>query len=262
MMKFSVEIRKQALEIYLRCNSSYTLFYEKWLEMHQDGPFPGRKYMSRLLLKFRETGSVLDRIRKRSRPSRNEENVVFVGAYFQSQLGTSLRGFIKEGHLDISISTLRTILKDDLHFKAYKSRKFHHLNGEDDFIQRYQMSIMFRDYINNDPTFLSKIVWTDECYMKLNGVINSNNVCWWSSENPHIILEKSQNSHAIMVFVGFTRYGPIGPWFSDELSTNLNSSRSNMNSVSGPSFNELLETKVVPQLKEFSPDDQFEQLFF
>ena len=67
--------------------------------------------------------------------------------------------------------------------------------------------------ISNDPTFLSKVIWTDECYLKLNGTSNSHNIRWWTRENPHIYLEKSLNAEGVMVFMGLSVYGPIGPFF-------------------------------------------------
>ena len=261
-MRISLDQRKRALEIYMRSDLSFTLFITNWQSLFGNEPYPNRKFMSRLVKKFRETGSVGDRKRNRTCTVRSESNVVSVGAYFQNNKGTSLRGFIKETHIDISISSLRNILKKDLKFKCYKSRRFHHLNGVDDYEARYNMCLAFREAQRNDPTFLSRIVWTDECYMKLNGVMNTSNICWWASENPHIIAEKSQNSCAVMVFVGFTRYGPIGPWFFDDLQFNNSRHTKNKNSVSGESFKELLETKIIPELRAIFPEDIFNELLF
>ena len=44
---------------------------------------------------------------------------------------------------------------------------------------------------------------------------------YWAPENPHYIVEKSLNASGLMVFIGITTYGPIGPFFFDELESNI-----------------------------------------
>ena len=119
-MRISLDQRKRALEIYMRSDLSFTLFITNWQSLFGNEPYPNRKFMSRLVKKFRETGSVGDRKRNRTCTVRSESNVVSVGAYFQNNKGTSLRGFIKETHIDISISSpefipeLRAIFPEDI----------------------------------------------------------------------------------------------------------------------------------------------------
>ena len=198
--------------------------------------------------------------RKAQRPCRQRNIVTDISAFFRTNPGTSLRHFIQEENPGISLSTLRLILKNDLGLKAYKCRKFHGLHGQSDFQQRYTMAKMFLELLKTDSTVPSKIIWTDECFMKLNGVRNHNNIYWWATENPHIYVEKSLNAKGVMVFVGLTSLGPIGPYFFDELNTNLN--KTNQNSVSGASYHELLLTKVIPELQELFSADILKTLIY
>lgn len=97
-------------------------------------------------------------------------------------------------------------------------------------------------------------------FFKLNGTQNTYNIRYWAAENPHHFVERSLNATGVMVFMGITSYGPIGPFFFDELETNALSSKKN--SVSGPSYKELLIKKVIPELQEMFPPDILSQLIF
>ena len=252
-MKVSVNKRIRALELYLRTDGSFETFKEKWRTLYEGDEHPNRKYMQRLLSKFRQHGHVKDVKRERQRPCRHNDIITDISTFFRINPGTSLRQFIDEENPGISLSTLRLILKNDLGLRAYKCRKFHALHGQTDFNQRYHMSKMVLDRLQNDSSMLSKIIWTDECFIKLNGVRNHRNIYWWTNENPHIYVEKSLNAKGVMVFVGLTAFGPIGPFFFDELRANLN--KANKNSVSGESYHDLLETKIMPELQELFSSD-------
>ena len=73
------------------------------------------------------------------------------------------------------------------------------------------------------------------------------------SENPHIFVEQQGNARGVMVYVGITSWGPIGPFFFDEMITNA--SKKNKNSVSGESYREPLVTKVIPELETTFPNN-------
>ena len=239
---------------------SFSTFISNWQTLYAGQPCPNRKYMHRLLIKFRAFGDLKNTKRSRQRPVRNNDNVTSVSAYYQLKPGTSLRNFIDEGNLDMSLSSLRNILKDDLGLKPYKCRKFHKLNGRSDFDQRYFMCKTFLESIRNDSSLLSNILWTDECFLKINGVQNHHNIYWWGSENPHIFVEQQVNAKGVMVFVGITSWGPVGPFFFDELLTN--SGKRNKNSVNGDSYTELLKTKVIPELSELFPRDVVDKFIY
>ena len=259
-MKIALNKRIRSLELYLRNNCSFTAFKAKWKILYQGELLPSRKYMQRLLKKFRMHGDLNNIKRNRKNTTRRNDIVTDISAFYQMNQGTSLRNFIREENPGISLSTLRNILREDLGLKPFKCRRFHHLHGQSDFNKRYEMCRTFLELSRSDSTLSSKIIWTDECYMKLNGIRNHHNIYWWATENPHIYVEKSLNDKGVMVFVGITAYGPIGPYFFDELRTNAG--KKNKNSVSGPSYHELLVTKVLPELKELFPQDMLNTFIF
>ena len=219
-MKISISKRIKSLELFFKSDCSYKTFASKWDFLFKRETPPNRKYMFRLLAKFRKYGTVGNVPRTRQRPCRSEEIVTDVSAYFHLNQGSSLNTFIKDGGPSISRTTVHTILRDDLGLKPYKCRKFHKLNGQSDYNQRYKMCKFLTDSIHNDSSILYNIIWTDECFIKLNDVRNYHNIYWWTKENPHIFVEQSVNAKGVMVFVAITAYGPIGPYFFDELISN------------------------------------------
>ena len=262
-MSIAISKKIRSLELYLRCNASFSKFVNQWQIRYQGEQYLNRQTLHRLLGQFRETGTLKNRKRQRNRPVRNNDTICDIGAFFELNKGMSLRGFFDEESHTLSISSLRRILKNDLGLKSYKCRRFHRLHGDDDYLQRYDMCKKVLEIFKNDPTILSKVIWTDECFLKLNGTRNHNNIHWWSSENPHIFLEKSLNASGVMVFIGISRYGPIGPFFFDELQHNLPPfTKKTKNSVSGPSYHELLTTKVIPEMKAMFPEEFFQEMIF
>ena len=259
-MGISLNKRIKALELYLRNNCSFAAFATSWERLYNQEICPNRKFMQRLLQRYRKYGNLENVKRKSNRPCRNEDTITDISAYFQINKGCSLRQFFQQESYAMSVTTLHKILTEDLGLKAYKCRKFHRLHGNSDYNDRYNMCKLFLVMIKNDSSLLSKIIWSDECFMKLNGTRNHHNIYWWASQNPHIYVEQSLNATGVMVFVGLTRYGPIGPFFFDELAEN--SGKKKKNSVSGKSYLELLVTKVIPEINDIFPKEIVDQFIF
>ena len=257
-----MDLKTRSYEVFLRSNASFTKFVANWNETYGEERHLNRKTLYRLHRKFKSTGSLENKKRNAFRPIRNNDMITDVAAYFGVYSDMTTRRFFEHESLPISLSSLKRILRDDLMLKPFKSRRFHRLQGQKDFTARYHMSKLVLDYISDDPIFLSRILWTDECFLKLNGTMNHHNIRWWASENPHRYLEKSLNATGVMVFVGISTYGPIGPFFFDELESNIKKTRQSRNSVSGPSYYELLTTKVIPELTSYYPKELFDQLIF
>ena len=56
--------------------------------------------------------------------------------------------------------------------------------------------------INEDPNFISSILWTDECSFKRSGYVNRKNFRFWGLEK-HMILKKPLIERHLNVFVAF-----------------------------------------------------------
>ena len=120
-----------------------------------------------------------------------------------------------------------------------------------------------------DPTFMGRIIWTDECYFKMNGTVNTNNLFWWGPINPHVFVEHSLNGSGVMTFLGITRFGPIGPFFFDELQSNQiitrkskTISKKTSSSVSGASYKEMFHKLIYPTLEDLFPSDELSEMFY
>ena len=211
-MRIALEKRIRSLELYIRSELSFSVFKSNWEILYGNEPHPCRKYMFNLHKKFRKYGSLTNLKRKPIRPVRTQDVITDVAAYHNCHKDMSLRSFFREESFQISQSTLRSILIDDLGYKSYKCRKFHRLN-EQDYLERYNMCKYLTKKFEKDPTFFSNLIWTDECFFKLNGTRNTHNIRFWASENPHIYEEKSQNAVGTMVFVAISAHGPVGPFF-------------------------------------------------
>ena len=115
-MKIALNKRIRSLELYLRNNCSFTAFKAKWKILYQGELLPSRKYMQRLLKKFRTHGDLNKIKRNRKNTSRRNDIVTDISAFYQMNQGTSLRNFIRDENPRISLSTLRKILREDLGF--------------------------------------------------------------------------------------------------------------------------------------------------
>jgi len=74
--------------------------------------------------------------------------------------------------------------------------------------------------LEDDPIFLSRILWTDEAKFYNNGQVNHHNHHYWSDENPHWITEiNRQIRFGINVWLGIIDIHIIGPYFFED---NLN----------------------------------------
>ena len=64
--------------------------------------------------------------------------------------------------------------------------------NEDDTDRQLEYCKWFESMMRDDKAFAGKVVWSDEAQFRLNGTVNRHNCVYWSSENPHIYLEKTR----------------------------------------------------------------------
>ena len=158
-----------------------------------------------------------------------------------------------------SRATIRRILRWDLKWKPYRPRRVHRLVKGDDR-QRYWSCHFFLEKMQADPTFVTNIIWSDECYMKLDGKIVSNNVVHWGPVNPHYTYQKSTNRTGVMVFAAISICGIVGIGFFDEMKANAN--RKKRNSVNKESYKEMLKEILLPGIAQTYPETEINSLFF
>ncbi|KAG2466422.1 MTX3 protein, partial [Polypterus senegalus] len=150
---------------------------------HPTRPPISHATVSKLLAKFRETGSVLDLPKcGRMKTVTNEETSVAVLASFSKSPQRSTRRMSLES--GISRTSLRRILATHK-WHPYKLQLLQHLN-EDDPDRRTKFAEWAKQKLEQAPQFTQKILFSDEANFYVNEV-NKQNHCYWSDINPHWI---------------------------------------------------------------------------
>ena len=255
-MRHSIQSRIYGVELYFACNENYSTFKERW---EQSSRPPSKKTMARLVQHFRAYGNVNDLKRTGRKKALDENMVSAIGAYFSLNENLSLNSFMKNIDVGVSKTTIWRTLKNDLKWKPFRPRRVHRLLDGDERIRYWCLHNFFK-IMTEQPTFINSIIWSDECSMKLNGSITTNNVVYWSSSNPHRTYQRSTNRNGVMVFAAISVLGVIGIGFFDEMGANEN--KRNKNSVNKESYQEMLQKHLLPGIDEVYPESERSSIYF
>ncbi len=199
----------------------------------------------KLVTKFKETGSVLDKPRS-GRPKTSDKTKEVVVAKIAASPRKSLRRTSME--LGVPRSTIHKILVEQK-FHPYKLQILHHLN-EDDPDRRMQMCEWFSDKLDENINFTKDLLlFSDEALFYVNGEVNRQNLRYWSPDNPHWMdPSKQQGCQKMMVWCGLWKAHVLGPFFFDE-------------HVTGETYLNMLRDKLMPQIERLDEGlpDWFQQ---
>lgn len=204
-----------------------------------------------IIKKFQKTGCI-----------NNEHNIRSYRACEEKRkdIDSALKHMIAEGNVPSvrklssisgsSIGTVHTHLRRDLKLFPYKVSIGQSLS-DNHKANRYAFCKRMISNISKDHTFLSRILWTDECSFNVNGWVNRQNLRFWGTEKSHDVVEYSTFSPKINIFIGMTSSFLIGPYFfeHDGQSETINSER----------YLDMLINYVIPKLKS-SP--RFNRIIF
>lgn len=99
----------------------------------------------------------------------------------------------------LGVSIDRILLNHRMH--PYSYNILQHLNPEN-YAERVEFCEFILVKIQEDPLFLSKVIWTDESKFSREGIVNRRNIHYWNPENPHIIrMTNFQNRFSFNVFI-------------------------------------------------------------
>jgi transposase len=193
----------------------------------------GFSTVGKVVRKFKETGSVMDKPRS-GRPSVSDETKETIMAKFTASPRKSLRRTAME--LGVPKTTISRILKEQ-RFHPYKLQILHHLT-EDDPDRRLEMCEWFSNKLDENDRFTEDcVLFSDEALFYVNGEVNRQNVRYWSQNNPHWVdHSKQQGAQKIMVWCGLWKAHVLGPFFFD-------------NHVTGATYLTMLRDQVMPQLE-------------
>ena len=173
---------------------------------------PAENTIRSLAKNFFEYGSIATRQRPiRPRPKRSGEIIEAVKDSVADNPNVSYRRRSQE--LNVSGTTLRRILKQDLHLFPYKVQITQRLLPTDK-PRRLEYGNAVARMIDAEPDFWDKILMTDEAHFTLSGGVNKQNCRIWGTENPHVIHETPLHDQKITVWAGVCSKTIIGPFFS------------------------------------------------
>lgn len=168
------------------------------------------KTVSRILNKFKETGSVNNQMDKCGRrPSATGDDVATA---VLGQLINSPKKSIRKlsQQTGVSRTSIQRILKTHK-FHPYKVQLTQSLH-EDDFDRRLEFCEWFLQH-----GFVKSIIFSDEAVFYLSGHVNRHNCRYWSDSNPHWISDTNeQSTPRIMVWAAICDDHVIGPFFFNE----------------------------------------------
>lgn len=161
---------------------------------------------------FTQTGSVLkyrpaiDNLH-RNRRYHDDDNIL---ASVRANPKISLRE--RSELLNLSREKIRRCLVRHK-IKPFKPKFLHTLKEGDEY-KRLDYCYWAQGNFLNDRDFLRKILFTDEAMFTTNGIVSSQNCRYWSTENPHWVINcKDQYSQKVNVWCGILGDRIIGPFF-------------------------------------------------
>lgn len=95
-----------------------------------------------------------------------------------------------ETEVGVVKSRVQTILRKHK-YKPYKTTIVQHLHFGD-AEKRMNFCQWYLGRINQDLHFARTVIWSDECYIRSDGVFNRQNIRYWSHENQHLIFPRER----------------------------------------------------------------------
>ena len=237
MGEWNLEHRAFIVETYFKNQESYATTIRKFrlqFKLAPCKPVPSRNTVLSWVKNLREKGTLNKT--KPPGPSctvRTPENVSRVREAFETSPSRSMRQHASS--LNISRTSIHRILHQDLNFHPYKMLMTQQLLDMDHTLRLGFCTRILKE-IEEKTVPLQQILFTDEAHFYLHGDVNSQNMRYWSVNNPHIIHEKPLHSPRLTVWVGVASFGIIGPYFFKE-------------TVNGVRYREMLDNFVIPELR-------------
>lgn len=156
--------------------------------------------------KLFETGTIMDKPRC-GRPNERGQNIDNIRDIITNNPRTSTRRLSEE--VNVPRTTVRRVLKTDLHLRPFKPTKVQYLYPHDLLTRVHCCQLILQKYDNN--RLRDKIFFSDECAIYLSS--KGSNVVIWSNENPHYWEQVQQNPPHVMVWAAMSASQLLGPYF-------------------------------------------------
>ncbi|GAA54382.1 hypothetical protein CLF_102678 [Clonorchis sinensis] len=129
-------------------------------------------------------------------------------------------------------ASVHRIMRCHLYLCPYHSTLLQNITEEDK-----EQRVTFANWLLGNEEIVPNILWSDETNFSVDGIINKHHCVIWSREAPHEYLIHDLHSPHLCVWMGFSSRCLLRPFFFDA-------------TVSGDSYLHMLQTHVIPQLKQ------------
>ncbi|GFT22313.1 DUF4817 domain-containing protein [Trichonephila clavipes] len=169
----------------------------------------------KLVKRFEETGKLEDQARA-GRPCLKEKRAPCIAVEMEVIASEAASGTSSAREaarrLGLPPSSVRNILRRILQLYPYKLQSCHELLPADT-AQREAFAKWAFSKMEQDPTWVFNILWTDEAHFSLHGDGNNHNCRIWATSNPREYTQKPLHSPKVTAWCGFTGSFIIGTFF-------------------------------------------------
>lgn len=230
-----LETRLTLVKLFYSNNESPTATlraYKRMMSLHND-PFPPST-ISRLMQKFEATKTLHD-IQSPGRPSIVNERSSAIEKSITNlkaanPLGhTSSRQVARETAIP-QRSVVRVLHQIGMHpFRISRTQAI----SEEDKLKRLD----FAKWILENEEILPNILWSDEAYFSLDGLVNRHNCVIWAYENPRCNLPKNLHSPKLCVWMAISSNFKLQPHFFES-------------TVDQENYTSMLRDHLIPELQK------------
>lgn len=239
MHRLSVEQRILVVKTHYSNGESVTATLRRLRATMGRNEAPSVSAIHKIIRKFEASGSVGDKKspgRARSGRSLLNQEIVFDNVMTSPQKSVRRRS----QELNMSVSTVQRILRQDLHLHPYKIQLTQELKPTDHRQRREFVEwLLLRQ--NADADFHKKIIFSDEAHFHLSGFVNKQNCRIWGLDNPQEMQEQQMHPLRVTVWCGFWSGGVIGPYFFED-------DEGNAVTVTGERYRRMITEFLWPQL--------------
>ena len=111
--------------------------------------------------------------------------------------------------------TVHRIIRTRLHRYPYKIQMLHGLKDSDK-PKRKAWAMHMLDGVYQDIDFLNLFVFSDECTFFVSGHVNTHNNRYWSTENPHELVEQHRGTGKVNVWCALAHDQVVAIHFINE----------------------------------------------
>lgn len=240
MERLTPEQRLQIVQLYYENSRSVKNVFRALRSTYGQHNRPTERTIRNTITHLETQHSLLDNVRpNRPRPARSEENIAAVAESVHEDREESIRH--RSQQLGLTYGTTWRILRRDLKLKAYKIQLVQELKPVD-LPRRQRFALWALEKCQEDPTFSSQILFSDEAHFWLNGYVNKQNCRIWDEEQPEEIQELPLYPEKTTVWCGLWAGGIIGPYFfKNDAGENV--------TVNGDRYRAMITDYLMPEIE-------------